>query len=80
MARYIDADETTRVIERVLKKYGLDRESVVTDEMHDAIDNIPTAFDLDNVVDSVRVTCYQMGFDESQIEIIVDGIRNGGKE
>lgn len=54
MARYIDADETTRVIEGVLKKYGLDRESVVTDEIHDAIDNIPTAFDLGKVVQELE--------------------------
>ena len=44
------------------------------------IENQPTVYDLEKVVQSVRETIYQMGLDESQAEIIVADIRNGGKE
>ena len=42
--------------------------------------NIPTAYDVEKAVETARENCYQMGFDESQTEIVVDIIRNGGKE
>lgn len=38
----------------------------------------PTAYDVEKVVEIVRVDCYTMGFDESQTEIIVEDIRKGG--
>lgn len=39
-----------------------------------------TAYDPDKVVDTVREDCYQMGFDESQTEIIVEDVKGGGME
>ena len=44
----------------------------------DFVDAQPTAYDVEKVVDAVRVDCYSMGFDESQTEIIVGDIRKGG--
>ena len=38
------------------------------------IDDIPTAYDVDKVVEDVRCRCYEMGLDESQTEIIVSEI------
>lgn len=38
----------------------------------------PTAYDVEKLVEIVRVDCYTMGFDESQTEIIVEDIRKGG--
>lgn len=52
--RLIDADDATRVVESVLEKYGLDRESVVTDEIHEAIDNINTVYDVEKVVEQLE--------------------------
>lgn len=39
------------------------------------LDNTPTAYDVDKVIDQVRQDCYSMGLDESQTEIIVDNIK-----
>lgn len=84
--RLIDADDATRVVESVLKKYGLDRESVVTDEIHDAIDNIQTAYDVEKVVEQLEekknsnpsmmfeADCWRKGIDDA-----IDIVR-GGRE
>lgn len=42
------------------------------------IEGQQTVYNLDKVVEIVRVDCYSMGFDESQAEIIVEDIRKGG--
>ena len=42
------------------------------------IDEQPTAYNPEKVVEIVSVDCYSMGFDESQAEIIVEDIRKGG--
>ena len=42
------------------------------------IEMFPTAYNIEKVVEIVRVDCYSMGFDESQAEIIVEDIRKGG--
>ena len=78
MARYIDADALLQEfdIESNIHGNGLWHFTGIKA----MIENQSTTFDVDKVVDSVRVACYQMGFDESQTEIIVDEIRNGGKE
>ena len=46
----------------------------------ESIQEQPTAYDVEKVVEDVRIDCCAMGFDDSQIEIIVKGVRNGGKE
>lgn len=45
-----------------------------------AVKALPCAYDVEKVVEDVRVDCCSMGFDESQVEIIVADIRNGRKE
>ena len=37
-------------------------------------------YDVEAVVESVQCDCYTMGLDENQAEILVDDIRNGGRE
>ena len=87
--RLIDADDATRVVEGVLKKYGLDRESVVTDEIHDAIDNIQTAYDVEKVVEQIEFSkdCRallgnmprgQLSASDSAFNEAIDIIRKGG--
>lgn len=44
------------------------------------VEKQPSAYDVEKVVEDVRIDCCAMGFDESQAEIIVVDIRNGGKE
>lgn len=41
------------------------------------VDSVPVAYDLDKVVDKVRESCYEMGFDESQTEVIVNEVKGG---
>ena len=41
---------------------------------------VPTAYDVEKVVEEVRCDCYTMGFDESQAEVIVNDVRKGGVE
>lgn len=44
------------------------------------VDKTFTAYDVEKVVEQVRCDCYTMGLDESQTEIIVNSVRNGGVE
>jgi hypothetical protein len=53
--RLIDADKANEAVRKVLRKYGFSDESVVSDEVWDAIENeVPTAYDADNVVEQLN--------------------------
>ena len=71
--RLIDANKVKELIN------GLDS-LPWEEELDDLVDSIPTAYDVEKVVEDVRIDCCAMGFDDSQIEIIVKDVRNGGKE
>lgn len=52
--RLIDEHNTIVAVERILEKYGFTRECTVTDEIHDAIENVPTVYDVDKVVEELK--------------------------
>lgn len=57
---------TSKIVEKT-------KESIAT-----IINEQPTAYDMDKVIDAVRFDCYGLGMDESSTEIIVDDIKSGG--
>lgn len=53
--RLIEESDAISAAEKALKKYGFTRESVVTDAVHDAIENdTPTAYDIENTVNELE--------------------------
>lgn len=77
MGRLINADKLIDYF-----YYGQDDKPIIDGladrKIIEIIKEQPTAYDVEKVVDSVRVDCYAMGFDESQTEIIVADIRKDG--
>lgn len=87
---YSETSGTDEMIEDAVMKYS-DMEMNFPDDCRALCKDIiemcrnvirtePTAYDLEKAVDSVRITCYTMGLDESQTEILVDDVRKGGVE
>ena len=78
MGRLIDAD--------ALKNYLYRNRvfAIVTNSegknVLEIIDEQPTAYDVEKVVEEVSTHAYIMGFDKSEVGLLVDDIRNGGKE
>mgnify|MGYP000959701917 CR=1 FL=1 len=76
MGRLIDEQVTNEAVRKILRKYGFQDESVVSDEIWDCIENeVQTAYDVEQAIEDARVDAYSMGFDESQVEILVKDIR-----
>ena len=74
-----DLISRSAVIE-VLKETGIIVDNDLGNLVVAEIERIPTDYDVEKVVEDVRIDCCAMGFDDSQIEIIVKDVRNGGKE
>lgn len=62
----------------ILCNLHIDNIAVNDKRVTEYIRELPTVYDVEKVVEIVRVDCYTMGFDESQTEIIVEDIRKGG--
>lgn len=51
----------------------------VTNSIIDEVEEQPTAYDIDKVIEDIRCRCYEFGLDESQAEIMVSEIvKQGG--
>lgn len=76
--RLIDESKTNEAVRKILRKYGFSDESIVADEVWEAIENeVPTAYNIEEVIEKVRTDAYMMSFDESQVEILIDDIKQG---
>lgn len=64
----------------VLKETGIIVDNDLGHLVLEEIERIPTAYDVEKVVEQIRCDCYTMGFDESQTEMVVNDIRKGGVE
>lgn len=67
--RLIDADTFKKIL-------GTDTK--IRKTFCEIIDKQPTAYNVEKVIEELRVRCYAMALDESQTEILVDCVRNGG--
>ena len=53
--RLIDEQTTNEAVRKVLRKYGFNDDSIVSDEVWDCIENeVPTAYDVDKVVEQLE--------------------------
>lgn len=78
MGRLIDENTVNEAVRKILRKYGFNDDSTVSDEIWDCIENeVPTAYDIEKVIEKVRTDAYTMSFDESQVEILIDDIKQG---
>ena len=70
MGGLIDADA---LIDK-LKELGW-IEDTLLDEI---INEMPTAYDVEKVIKNLRLTCYAMGLEEYQADVLVKVVRKGG--
>ena len=76
--RLIYESKTNEAVRKVLRKYGFSDTSVVSDEIWDCIENeVPTAYDIEEVIEKVRTDAYTMSFNENQVERLIDDIKQG---
>ena len=74
MGRLIDEQATNEGVRKVLRKYGFRDESVVSDEVWDTIENeVPTAYDVDKVVEQLEDACCK---DIDGMELPIIGIED----
>ena len=70
MGRLVDTDTLVKIIDRHTTEDGR-----LDNDITCILEEVPTAYDSEKVMDQVRVDCYTMGFDESQAEIIASDIK-----
>lgn len=54
MGRLLDEYTTNQAVQKVLVNYGFEPCGTIADAVWDAIENVPTAYDPDNVVEQIQ--------------------------
>ena len=78
--RLIDADAFEKEIVEFYESSLNDHDANLFVEFMAHLDEQPTAYDVEKVVEQIRCDCYTIGLDESQTEIVVNDVRKGGVE
>ena len=77
MSDLISRSKVIAVLEK-LEEHSLTGKMDISNAIY-LLENQPTSYDIDKVVENVRCRCYEFGLDESQTEIIVSEIvKQGG--
>lgn len=78
MGRLIDADEFIIRVEEKLKTAKEQQTRIVLSLMIGIIAEQPTAYDVEKIIKNLRLTCYAMGLEEHEADVLVRVVEKGG--
>ena len=70
--RLVNIDDCNRAL--FYKQFGGKDSLITVESAFNMVEALPTAYDIEKVVEDVRCRCYELGLDESQAEIVVSEI------